>query len=146
MLLHSCLKTTFLKVFFLEYARASRIICIKKEESLNYKWPTSAQQQKLKGDYIGVKNYLRTQFVAVFYPAPGVAKLESPEAPAFAQRPASALMAKMRSTGATAAALKQRAFRCFHTSHDTSAKRKSIPERCTPFQSARSRRHQEMMD
>ena len=46
----------------------------------------------------------------MFYPAPGVAKLESPEAPAFAQRPASALMAKMRSTGATAAALKQRAF------------------------------------
>ena len=79
MLLHSCLKTTFLKVFFLEYARASRIICIKKEESLNYKWPTPARQQKLKGDYIGVKNYLRTRFVAVFYPAPDVAKLESPE-------------------------------------------------------------------
>ena len=36
-------------------------------------------QQKLKGDYIGVKNYLRTRFVAVFYPAPDVAKLESPE-------------------------------------------------------------------
>ena len=49
-----------------------RIICIKKEESLNYKWPMSARQQKLKGDYIGVKNYLRTRFVAVFYPAPGV--------------------------------------------------------------------------
>ena len=31
-----------------------------------------ARQQKLKGDYIGVKNYLRTRFVAVFYPAPGV--------------------------------------------------------------------------
>ena len=105
-----------------------------------------ARQQKLKGDYIGVKNYLWTRFVAMFYPAPDVAKLESPEAPAFAQRPASALMAEMRSTGATAAALKQHTFRCFHTSHDTSAKRESIPERCTPFQSARSRRHQEMMD
>ena len=31
-----------------------------------------ARQQKFKGDYIGVKNYLRTRFVAVFYPAPGV--------------------------------------------------------------------------
>jgi len=61
-----------------------RIICIKKEDILNYKWPTPSRQQKLKGDYIGFKNYLRTRFVAVFYPAPGVIKLESPEAPAFA--------------------------------------------------------------